>query len=85
MNLKTTFTFLFTLALDSLPQVESVSLICYINDENFFPNSYKTPFRNKDGKKTTYNFYPCNNTAISTLTNKKLSGSTEWDNQGPSS
>ena len=75
----------FTLALDSLPQVESVSLVCYINDENFFPNFYKTPFRNKDGKKTTFNCYPCNNTAISTLTNKKLSGSIEWDNQDPSS
>lgn len=71
----------FTKALDSLAQVESVSLIHYINDEDYFPNFYKTPVLNKDGKVTSFTCYYCNGTAISTLTSNKLSGSIEWTDQ----
>ncbi len=75
--------FPFTRVLDSLPQVESVSLISFIFDNGFFPNYYNVSFRNKDGERLKSSCYFCNKTAISTLTNRKLSGDIEWEDQVP--
>ena len=67
----------FTRALDSLPQVESVSVISYVFDNDFFPNFYNISFRNKDGERMKSPCYFCNKTALSTLSSKKLSGDIE--------
>ena len=75
--------FPFTRALDSLPEVESVSLISYAYDDSFFLNMYSVSFQNKDGERMKSSYYRCNKTAISTLSSKALSGSIEWNVQEP--
>ena len=75
--------FPFVRALDSLPQVESVSLISYSYDDSFFPNMYSVSFRNKDGERMKSSYFFCNKTALSTLSSKMLSGSIEWKENEP--
>ena len=76
--------FPFTKALDSLPEVESVSQISYSYDDSFFLNIYNVSFRDKDGERMKSSYYFCNKTAISTLSSKILSGDIEWKDQKPS-
>lgn len=66
--------------LDSFPGVESYSLMHHINSDPVFASAFEQEFQTKDGKDTikyvceTY----CNETAVSTLTGKLLSGRIHW-------
>ena len=67
----------FADALQRLPEVESYSLTYNPGYESY------TKFRFLKGDQEvpdtlTYSMFPCNNTATSTLTSKKLNGSIEW-------
>ena len=65
--------------LDSMPEVESYSLTYRTNDDPVFGEYFNLQFlKNKvDTINFTYQFY-CNETAVSTLTSKALSGSIQW-------
>ena len=71
----------FADALNSLPEVESVSLLPYIYDNPVFASYYELQVLTKDRKIMKYTWLDkCNYTAVSTfISNKKvLSGNIDW-------
>ena len=65
--------------LDSLPEVESYSLMYRNNDDPVFASFYEQPFQTKEGDTLKFKCENlCNNTAVSTLTSKVLSGRIHW-------
>ena len=66
--------------LDSLPEMESYSLMYHNNDDPVYAHYFELSLLTEDGKtlKFPYHSY-CNKTVISTLTSKTLSGSIQWN------
>lgn len=67
--------------LDSMPDVESYSMVRYIHNDPFYASNYEQEFMSKDGKKKKYTYTSaCNKRAISTLASqsKVLSGNIDW-------
>ena len=65
--------------LEVMPEVESFSLMYRNNDDPVFASFYEQPFQTTDGDTVKFkceNF--CNETAVSTLTSKVLSGRIHW-------
>lgn len=67
--------------LDSMPDVESYSMIRYIHNDPVYANNYKQEFKTKDGETIEFTYaFSCNKTAVSTLASqsKVLSGNIDW-------
>lgn len=65
-------------------QVESYSLMENINNDPVFASLYQQAFKDKNGEKIEFPYVRnCNETAVSTLTSKVLSGSIEWRADDP--
>lgn len=65
-------------------QVESYSLMEHINNDPVFASLYQQAFKDKNGEEKEFlDVRNCNETAVSTLTSKVLSGSIEWRADDP--
>ena len=69
----------FVQAIESLPEVESVSLAPYIDENSIYASYYQLPFQKQDSSTVKFSCeFGCNMTAVSTLTDKCLSGNIQW-------
>lgn len=68
--------------LDSMPAVESYSLMFRNNDDPVYARYYEQPFLTKDGDTIKFTCESlCNETAVSTLTSRALSGRIQWNEE----
>ncbi len=70
--------------LDSMPEVESYSLMYRNNIDPIYARYYEQNFLTNEGDTIAFTYESrCNNTAVSTLTSNVLSGNIEWREDDP--